>query len=554
MTATPAAGLLSALDQMGQPRILVLGDLILDRYTWGNAERISQEAPVVVLRTDKREHRLGGAANVCQMVRGLNAEVTCVGVIGNDGAGRAARRICRRSGIDARHVHAAPDRPTTVKERFIGRACYRHPNQILRVDREVRDPISQEVEDQLIQGIEQSLSDHQILLISDYGKGVCTARVLRGAIDAARRVGVPVLVDPLRGHDYRRYQGATLMKPNRVETSLATGIAIAGPEDAIRAGQQLCRMLDLELAVVTLDSDGMALVHSDGRGELFPTQARAVYDITGAGDMVLAMLGVCLASGLTPEQAVHLGNVAGGLEVERTGVTIVTRDEIRSHLQGGRRPAGGKIVSIEQAQRIVHERQSQGRRVVFTNGCFDLLHVGHVTYLAEAAALGDLLVVAINSDDSVRALKGPSRPIIPEQDRAAMLAALGCVDHVIIFGDATPHRLLHALRPDVLVKGGTYAPHEVVGHEVVQQYGGEVRVTGVVDGISTTRILAALTGDGEVPRAPVSPVPADAAAPSIAPAAPNSPSVCTVPLSTATAAATAGPAESQTRPFWWRAA
>ncbi len=485
--------LLQTLDRLGQPRVLVLGDLILDRYTYGDAERISQEAPIVVLRAGRREERLGGAANVCNMLRGLEAEVICAGVVGSDEAGQAMRGLLASAGVDHSLLLADASRPTTVKERFVGRAQAKHPTQILRVDHEVTTPLAGDLESQLLAGIVAQLDACDVVLVADYSKGVCTPKLLQQVIAAARERGVPVLVDPIRDGQFDRYHGATMIKPNRVEAERALGRKIRTPADAIAAGRQLCAEFAAEMAVVTLDSDGMALVYADGRGEVFPTRVRNVYDITGAGDMVLATLGLCLAGGVSPENAVRLANVTGGLEVEQPGVVVLARDEVRADLLASRGNGSHKIGTMEQAALLAERARSQGRKVVFTNGCFDLLHVGHVTYLAEAAALGDMLIVGVNSDASVRKLKGPQRPVIHEHDRAAMLAALAAVAFVVVFDEDTPCDLLRAIRPDVLVKGGTYTTEQIVGHEIVAAYGGQVCVTGVVDGISTTRIVESIS-------------------------------------------------------------
>lgn len=496
--------LLATLDRLGHPRTLVLGDLILDRYTFGDAERVSQEAPVILLRADQREARLGGAANVCHMLRGLEAEVSCSGIVGADGDGELIRKLLAGAGVDHSCLFVDPTRPTTVKERFIGRAQGRHPHQMLRVDSEVRDPICTQLEDQIIEQVLGQIVDFDVVLISDYDKGVCTPRVLRDVIDGARRAGVPVLVDPIRAHDYSRYRGATSMTPNRLEAEMATGVKISTVEQAFHAADRLRRELNLELGIVTLDRDGMALVDAAGRGSVYPTRPRAVYDITGAGDMALAMIGISLAGGASPADALRLGNVAAGLEVEKVGVAVIPRAEIRARLleeQASAERAAPrstpaaprfKVLPLDELARRAADHRANGEKIVFTNGCFDLLHVGHVSYLSEARAFGDLLIVGLNSDASVRRLKGPSRPVINEQDRAAMLAALAAVDYVIVFDEATPHNLLHHLRPDVLVKGGTYKPAEVVGHEVVQAYGGKVCVAGLVEGVSTTSILASV--------------------------------------------------------------
>jgi len=486
--------LMADFERLGHPRALVVGDLILDRYTFGNAERLSQEAPVIVLRADQREARLGGAANVCNMLRGLEAEVVCAGVIGADADGQQLRALLRETGADDALVIDDPARPTTAKERFIGRAQGRHPHQILRVDHEVRMPLATEIETRLASSIVERIGEFDVLLISDYDKGVCTATLLHTVIDAARAAGVPVVVDPVRSADYSRYRGATTMTPNRVEAEMATGVAIRESAEAVLAGERLRRDVELEFAVVTLDRDGMALVRGDGHGEIFPTCPRAVYDITGAGDIVLATIGFCLAEGWDPADALRLGNITGGLEVEKVGVAVVTRDEIRARLvaeQHGRTP---KIVGLDELARLVDDHRARGQRIVFTNGCFDLLHVGHIGYLSEAAQLGDVLIVAVNSDGSVRRLKGDGRPVIGEGDRAAMLAALAAVDYVIVHDDDRPEELLARLRPDVLVKGGDYSLEEVVGGQFVASYGGQVCVTRRIADVSTTGILTAVGG------------------------------------------------------------
>ena len=484
--------LVHVLEGVGQPKILVLGDLMLDRYTWGDAERVSQEAPVIVLRADRREARLGGAANVANMLVGLEARVSCAGVVGDDAAGAELRQLLVDTGADCELVVDDARRPTSVKERFVGRAASRHPSQILRVDHENRDPLCEHLESQLIEKIAARVAHYDALLISDYGKGVCTPRLLRAVIEAARLANVLVMVDPSRGCALDPYHGVTVIKPNRIEAEMATGRKIIKPTDALAAGRQLCHDLDAQMALITLDRDGLMMVRHDGHGELFPTYTRAIYDIAGAGDMVMAVVGLCLAAGSAPADAARLANVAAGLEVERSGVAVVYRDEIRAELLASSGGGCRKIVTLEQAALVAEDHRRRGEKVVFTNGCLDLLHVGHVTYLSEAATLGKILIVGVNSDASVRKLKGAGRPVIGEADRAALLAALACVHYVILFDDDTPHELLRALRPDVLVKGGTYTADRVVGHEVVEAYGGSVRVTGVVDGISTTSILASL--------------------------------------------------------------
>ncbi|MBI1902641.1 MAG: D-glycero-beta-D-manno-heptose 1-phosphate adenylyltransferase [Planctomycetia bacterium] len=483
--------LLAAVDRLGTPRLLVVGDLMLDRYTWGNAERVSPEAPVILVRADKREARLGGAANVCQMVRGLEAEVFCAGVIGSDPDGAALRHLLHDAGVDSSAVLRDESRPTTVKERFIGRAANRHPHQILRVDHEVREPLSAQIESDLSARIAAVLDDVAVVLISDYAKGVCTPGLLRSVIQAATKRQTLVLVDPARGGDFSLYRGATTITPNRLEAELATGVKIRSPQDAFDAGKKLCELASLRYAIITLDSEGMAVVEPDGKGQMFPTRPRSVYDITGAGDMVLAMLGVALAAGAEMQDTVRLANVAGGLEVEQVGVVPITRDQVRVDLlRHGREGAAVKIVGQDDAARLAEAARSQGRKIIFTNGCYDLLHVGHVSCLDEAARQGDLLFVGVNSDRSARNLKGPGRPIRSQAERAAVLAALACVDYVTVFDADTPVDLIAAIRPDVLVKGGDYGSQQAIpGREFVESYGGRLHIARLVEGVSTTQIL-----------------------------------------------------------------
>lgn len=489
--------LLELVQKWGHPRVLVLGDAILDRYIWGDAERVSQEAPVILLRADHDELRLGGAANVANMVRGLEGSVTLASVVGNDADGACLRRELAAAGVDCSAVLSDSGRPTTVKERFIGRAQHRHPHQMLRVDREVRHPLDAPIAQELLNKLLPEISAHQVVLVADYGKGVCTPEILARVFETARAAGVPVIVDPRPGQDYRLYRGATAVTPNRLETRLATGREIRTAEDAFAAGGQLCRELDLSYAFVTLDSDGIALVMADGTGHLLPTRKRMVYDITGAGDVVLATIGLGLAEGLSPIDIGRLANVAGGLEVERIGVVPITRDEMLADLLSGVRTSPEKIAPIDELARHVAVRRRLGQKIVFTNGCFDLLHLGHVSYLQQAAREGDCLIVAINSDASVRRLnKGPDRPLFSQQHRALMLAALQAVDYVTVFDEATPHTLLDRLKPDLLVKGGTYAHDEIVGWELVEAYGGTVLALGEVPELSTTRIVQKLRHSG----------------------------------------------------------
>ncbi|MBX7106853.1 MAG: D-glycero-beta-D-manno-heptose 1-phosphate adenylyltransferase [Gemmataceae bacterium] len=490
-----AADLVELVENLGTPRVLVVGDLMLDRYIWGNAARVSQEAPVLLLRADKREERLGGAASVAALLRALDAEVALAGGVGGDEGGARIRELLDERGIDHSAVVSDSDRPSTVKERYIGRAQARHPQQILRVDYETCDSVSGTIEAGLLASVARAVPECDAVLISDYDKGVCTPSLLAEVIRLARAAGIPVLADPTRGGDYAKYRGCTAITPNRLEASLASGIEITGTSSALIAAERLLHRYDLDAAVVTLDKDGMALADRQGRRAIYPTRPRQVYDITGAGDMVLGTLGIALASGADFPEAIRLANVSGGLEVEKIGVAPVSRAEIvedlHQHEPRDLAPVG-KVVEAGQLLRELQRHRRAGHTVAFTNGCFDVLHAGHVQYLHEARAQADVLVVAVNSDASVRGLKGPTRPVNPWPARSAVLAGLESVNFIVSFDEATPLALIEAVRPDVLVKGADYSKEQVVGATFVESYGGRVHLAPLRPGYSTTNTLRQL--------------------------------------------------------------
>jgi D-beta-D-heptose 7-phosphate kinase/D-beta-D-heptose 1-phosphate adenosyltransferase len=484
-----SADLIDLVHRLGRPRVLVLGDVMLDRYVWGNAERISQEAPVVLLRADRREVRLGGASSVATMLQALGAETSIVGVVGRDGDALQVRETLARLGIDSDGLIADPGRPTTVKERYIGRAQARHPQQMIRVDYECRDAVTDAIERDLAAVLEAKLRDCDIVLVSDYDKGVCTPALLARTVAAARARGVRVIADPTRGGDYAKYRGCSAITPNRLEAGLATNRTITNTVEALAVAAELRDRLGLEAGIVTLDRDGMGLAHRDGRAVVFPTRPRQVYDITGAGDMVMAALGLALAAGADYDPAIRLANVAGGLEVEKIGVATLSRDEILADLLHTTTRGGNKVLPLPQLLAGLDRRRRSGQKVAFTNGCFDVLHAGHVQYLAEARRQADCLVVGLNADASVRQLKGPTRPLNSVDARAAVLAALQDVDYVSVFAESTPLALIQAVRPEVLVKGADYRKSEVVGAEFVEALGGRVHLAPLREGFSTTTLI-----------------------------------------------------------------
>jgi len=471
-----------------RPRMLVVGDVMLDRYLWGDVQRISPEAPIPVFRVDRQEHRLGGAGGVSTMLAALDSDVTLASVVGSDLEGGAIRQLLEQAGIDASAVLAASDRVTTLKERLLGRTDSRNPQQMIRVDREQHESIGAELAERLLAAIEASLGEVDLVVVSDYNKGVCADEVTARLIALAEKHGLPVVADPTRDIDYARYRGCTCITPNRIEASLALGQEIATPEDGLDAARRLLRF-GVDSVMVTLDRDGMAWADRRGNARLFPTHPRHVCDITGAGDVVLSTLAYAMASGVAWDEMVALANLAGGLEVERLGAMPITRQELLAAADRGGRSPARKIVFVEQLQAVLEQRRRQGERVVMTNGCFDLLHPGHVASLQEARKHGDLLVVGLNSDRSIRKLKGPDRPIVDEQGRAEMLAALACVDYVVLFDDASVTELVARVLPDVLVKSAEYAHHEVVGYEIVEAHGGRVVRVPVRGGYSTSTLV-----------------------------------------------------------------
>jgi D-beta-D-heptose 7-phosphate kinase/D-beta-D-heptose 1-phosphate adenosyltransferase len=465
--------LVALLEKPLSPRVLLLGDVMLDRYLWGDVDRISPEAPIPILRVNKQEHRLGGAGNVAAMLVALDAQPKVVGIVGDDTEGRAVRELIEAMGIDSSGVLTDPGRPTTVKERLLGRSQQRYPHHMMRVDREISSPVSPATARQLLDAIAACLDDVDVVLISDYAKGVCSGEMIPRVAAMARQAGVRVLADPIRDADYSRYAGCTCITPNRTEAGLAAGMKIVTPQDGLEAARRLLAF-GVESAAVTLDRDGIAWADVQGNRRHFSARPRQVCDITGAGDMVLAAVAYALAAGADYATAMELANQAGGLEVERLGVVPVTRRELLEEILRGAFSTEHKIVGLDTLKRELARRRQAGQRIAMTNGCFDLLHPGHVASLQAARHQGDCLVVGLNSDRSVRELKGESRPIIDQKGRSEMLAALACVDYVVIFDEASVEPLINQVLPDVLVKSDQYSADRVVGQQSIQIHGGHV--------------------------------------------------------------------------------
>ena len=489
--------IMKCLEGFGSPRVALLGDFMLDRYVYGEVDRISPEAPVPVLKVNRQENRPGGAANVAAGVLALGGKVACIGVVGQDDAAKELSNLLASTGAEASSLIRLPGRATSVKIRYVGLAQHRRAQQMIRVDHEEAQPVPENVWATVRSAVSAEARKGPVLAIEDYNKGVLTDDSCPPIIADARQKGCQVIVDPALIDNYRRYRGATLLTPNRYECELAAGIRIVDEPSLVAAAQRVLEIADAKAILVTLDKEGCFLQLAGETGRRIPApKPRAVYDVTGAGDMVLATLIVARAEGCDWDCSAMLANVVGGLEVERFGVVPITRPEVHDelrHLVGLR---GAKVIDQRRlAEEIRRHRRAAGDLVVFTNGCFDLLHMGHVRYLQQARELGSCLIVAINSDDSARRLKGAARPIIGQDERAEMLGSLECVDYVTIFDEDTPTELLELLRPDILAKGGS-TPH-VVGRELVESYGGRVLTLDLVEGLSTTRIIERIMGSGE---------------------------------------------------------
>jgi D-beta-D-heptose 7-phosphate kinase/D-beta-D-heptose 1-phosphate adenosyltransferase len=467
----------------GGARVLVVGDLMLDRYLTGDVGRISPEAPVPVLKLSGERLVAGGAANVARNLRGLGLGVALAGVLGDDADGVALLGLLQTAGMDAAAVLTDARRPTTSKTRIVGNC-----QQMLRIDAEETAPLAAAVADALAAAVLARLQDSDALLLSDYAKGVLTGDLCQRLIAAAREHGVPVLVDP-KGRDFARYRGATLLTPNRAELALAVGADADDLDGLLLRARALREDLGLAQLVVTLGELGMALVDADGTTRV-PAVAREVFDVSGAGDTVIAGIAAGLAAGLDPVDRAHLANLAAGVVVGHRGTAAITGDELAAAIAGeAALEQAAKVRAADAMRAQVDAWRAAGDRVVFTNGCFDLLHVGHVTYLERARRHGQRLVVGLNTDRSVRALKGAGRPVIGEQDRARVLAALAAVDGVVLFDEDTPLELIRALRPDVLAKGADYREDEVVGAAEVKSWGGQVVLVPLVAERSTSAIV-----------------------------------------------------------------
>lgn len=473
----------------GARRLLVVGDLMLDCYLWGEVQRISPEAPVPVLRLRRETEVAGGAANVARNLAALGLEVELAGLVGEDAEAARLLALLRQARIGAQAVLSTSERATSTKTRAIG-----NHQQMLRIDREDTAPLEPALEDALFAAISPRLNDIDGLLLSDYAKGVLNGGLCRRLIQAARALDKPVWVDP-KGRAFDRYQGASLLTPNRAELAAALELPVSDLAPLLTGAARLREALALDALVVTLGELGMTLIDAQGQYQV-PAVAREVFDVSGAGDTAIAVLAAALVAGLNRVDAVALANLGAGVVVGRIGTARLEAAELLAAMEEAHASAQqAKILTRDALLERLRHWRDQGERIVFTNGCFDLLHAGHVSYLEQAGRQGRRLIVGLNSDDSVRVLKGPQRPIMPEADRALVLAALAAVDAVVIFSEPTPLELIRAIRPDVLVKGEDYRPEQVVGAEEVQRHGGQLVLIPLLPERGTSAMIAKLAAN-----------------------------------------------------------
>ena len=462
-------------------RVLVVGDVMLDRYYHGETSRISPEAPVAVVNVQGQEDRPGGASNVALNLAALGAAATLVGVVGRDSTADSLRKRLAAAGVQCEFLESS-NKPTITKLRVISKH-----QQLLRLDFEKEFDASDT--SGLGDNVEKSLLNSQILVLSDYSKGTLTDPA--ALIGLARQLNIPVIVDP-KGTDFEKYRGATLITPNLPEFEAVVGVCRT-EEEIVDKGRSLMSSLQLESILITRGENGMTLLRPTAPELHLPAKAQEVYDVTGAGDTVIAVLAAVIAVVNTSSQqsladATRIANLAAGLAVGKLGTAAISGPELRRAVRDEENSGKG-VMSAAQLEATVRDAKFDGERIVFTNGCFDVIHAGHVGYLSEARQLGDRLVVAINGDSSVTRLKGMGRPINPVERRMAVLAGLEAVDWVVSFDSDTPESLLKALRPDTLVKGGEYAAAEVVGGDFVKSYGGDVKVLNFIDDCSTSAIV-----------------------------------------------------------------
>lgn len=461
-----------------KPNILVIGDLMIDHYLWGSCDRISPEAPVQVVNVKKESSVLGGAGNVINNLVTLGSVVDVISVIGNDSVANELKSLLEKIDVPTSNLVVENNRKTSKKSRLIA-----SQQQVLRYDMESIDDINENSHKQIIKTLEKNIDKYSSIILSDYGKGVLTTNLTKEIIKIANKNSIKVLVDP-KGKDYSKYKGSYTLTPNKKEAMESTNIDIKDENSLIEALKSLKTQCNLEVSLITLSEQGIAIF--DDELTIKPTVAREVYDVTGAGDTVIASIAFALGNNLDIKDAIYFANLAAGVVVGKIGSATASLDEIYEYeSQLNKSSSSSHIKTFDEIEKLAKKLHSQGKKIVFTNGCFDILHVGHVKYLEEAKSYGDVLILGLNADSSVRKLKGPTRPINTQDDRAYILASLESVDYVVIFEEETPYELIKLIKPHVLVKGGDYEGKEVVGQDIAD----ELKLVQFVDGKSTTNTI-----------------------------------------------------------------
>ena len=472
------------IDNSKSPKILVVGDLMIDQYLWGSSERISPEAPVPVININQDNEVLGGAGNVVNNLKKLGAQVDIFSVIGDCAASSDIVNLLNEIGVNTQNLIKQKNRILSKKTRIIA-----SHQQVVRYDLETKDDIEQQSEDKLLNNLKNAMNRYEIILLSDYGKGVLTTNVTRTLIDLANAQGIKVLVDP-KGDDYSKYSGAFLLTPNKKEASEITKIDIKNNTTLLNAAKKLKTDLKLQISLITMSEQGIAIYDEELR--IKPTITREVFDVTGAGDTVLSSLGYALALNTNIDDAVEFSNLAAGVVVSKIGSATATINEIIEHESSLNKSTSDKhIKTFHEISKISNECRIKNRKIVFTNGCFDIIHYGHIKYLEAAKSLGDILILGLNSDKSVTSLKGDDRPINIQDDRAYILAALEAVDYVVIFDEDTPYNLIKKIKPNILVKGSDYSGKNVVGEDLVE----ELVLVEFIEGRSSTNIINKMKRD-----------------------------------------------------------
>ena len=461
-----------------KPNILVIGDLMIDHYLWGSCDRISPEAPVQVVNVKKESSVLGGAGNVINNLVAIGSVVDVISVVGNDSVANELKSLLEKIDVPTSNLVVENNRKTSKKSRLIA-----SQQQVLRYDMESIDDINENSHKQIIQTLEKNIDKYSSIILSDYGKGVLTTNLTKEIIKIANKNNIKVLVDP-KGKDYSKYKGSYTLTPNKKEAMEATNIDIKDESSLIEALKSLKTQCELEVSLITLSEQGIAIF--DDELTIKPTVAREVYDVTGAGDTVIASIAFALGNNLDIKDAIYFANLAAGVVVGKIGSATTTLDEIYEYEYSLHKSnSTSHIKTFDEIKTLSSKLHSQGKKIVFTNGCFDILHVGHVKYLEVAKSYGDVLILGLNADSSVRKLKGPTRPINTQDDRAYILASLESVDYVVIFEEETPYELIKLIKPHVLVKGGDYEGKEVVGQDIAD----ELKLVQFVDGKSTTNTI-----------------------------------------------------------------